>query len=463
MGRPRQGWKLRDPRPPGEPSFTVRFTNKAGRRVELTTGTSDPVEAAGVAAELYARDLTSSGALVRSRVDPLLALDEIMAMCLADLMKTHDVTTVAQYTRDAKRFVAAFGNSMVNVTPARMGDYQRERMTKVLRDTVSKERSFFNTFLGWCVEQGVLAEADRPTWPKLPKKATGVRSGPQRAKPVDVTREQVAAFLDALPLWSKEMKGRRHAVRPRFIVAYETGLRPATLSALVLGKHWKVGQGFLEIPDEDDKARFGRTVPISRLAQAAMTYVVAELRLEIGKPIFGRHDYRDHVEAAAKAAGMPEDFAVYDLRHGRVGHLLDETGDVRAVMFLVGHTLMTTTNKYVRGQKEGARKALDAMGFRGDNGEDSAMSVRRRGLEPLQVFSPPEPESGGGGLRSNSSAHMSGQEGTQNDTFGQGSGDIPETPLPDPLATAARFLAALRASDAGMESMLAAELIGGDT
>lgn len=460
MGRPRQGWKLRDPRRPGDP-FTVRFTSKAGHPRELSTGTSDPREAARVAAELYARDLTSSGALTRTRVDPLLALDELFAMCLADLMKTHDVETVKQYTRDAKRFAEFFGNTMVDVTSARMADYQRDRMTKVLKQTVRKERSFFNTFLAWCVEQGVLAEADAPAWPKLPKKAMGVRSGPQREKPVDVTREQVAAYLEALPLWSKPRMGVVHAVRPRMIVAYETGLRPATLSELELGRHWNVGQGYLELTNEIDKARFGRRVPISRLAQSALTYVVSERRLKSGL-IFGKHDFRDRVKAAAAVAGISPDFATYDLRHGRVGHLLDETGDVRAVMFLVGHTLMTTTNKYVRGQQEGAAKAIEAMGFRGDIGEKgpAMLSAKEEGRTPTGV-TPPEPESGARDLNTNSSARISGQARTQKDGTGQGFGDTPETETPDSVGRAARFLAALRASDAGLEAMLAAELLGG--
>lgn len=456
MGRPRAGWRLRDPREPGDP-YTVRFTNKAGRRVELTTGTSDPGEAASVAAELYARDLTSAGALVRSRVDPLLKLDEMLALYLADLLKTHDEKTVEQYARDAKRFVTAFGNSLANVVGARMADYQRTRLTQVLRSTVRKERSFFNQFLAWCVEQGVLGEADRPEWPKLPKKATGVRSGPQRAKPVDVTPEQVGAFLEALPLWSKARLGKKHAVRPRFIVAYETSLRPATLDGLELGRHWRLGQGYLEITDDIDKARFGRRVPISRLAQAALTYVVTELGLASGL-IFGDHDYREQVSKAAETAKLPEGFAVYDLRHGRLGHLIDETGDVRAVMFLAGHLLMTTTNRYVRGQEASAQKAIETMAFRGDNGEREArMLSAKEGSRTLTGVTPPEPESGATNLDPSSSANVSGQGGTQRDREGQGSGDIPETQIPKSVADAAHFLAVLRASEAAMESAVLEE------
>lgn len=454
MGRPRKGWKLRDPRHAGAP-YTVRFTNKAGRPVELSTGTTDPREASGVAAQLYARDQLSAGALVRTRIDPLLALDELFALCLADLAKALDAETVAEYVRYARVYVTFFDSSLVNVNRARMADYQRDRLTKVLRSTVRKERSFLNTFLGWAVEQNVLAEEDRPEWPKLSRKATGVRSGPQRAVPVDVTREQVGAFLGALPLWSKPRLGRRHAVRPRFIVAYETGLRPATLDGLELGKHWALGNGYIDISEDIDKARYGRRVPITRLAQAALTFVAATLGLVPGDLLFGSHDYREQVERARVAADLPAGFAVYDLRHGRVGHLLDETGDVRATMFLVGHLQMTTTNRYVRGQETGARAALTTMSSGDIPGmNEDAMLVRRKGLEPLQELPHRNLNPVLGSQNTANTESATGQEVSESDLLGQVSGDTPETQIPNSATAAARYLEFLQASDEAFAAMV---------
>jgi len=463
MGRPREGWRLRDPRRPGDP-YTVRYTNQAGRRVELTTGTSDPVEAASVAAELYARDFTAAPVVGRSRVSPLLGLDELFSMWLADLQNTHDRETVVTYTGYARGFLRHFGPSLLGVTRARMGDYQRARLAHVLRTTVLKERSALAGFLSWCEEQGVLSEDERPEWPRLPKRALGVRSGAQRSAPVDVTREQVGAFLAALPLWSKPRMGRRHAVRPRFIVAYETGLRPATLDALAVPTHWRPGESEIRIPAEHDKTRFGRTLPITPLARAALEYVVRELGVTEG-PVFGSHDYREQVAAAREAAELPEGFAVYDLRHARVGHLLDQPGaEVRAVMFLVGHRLMTTTNRYVRGQETGARTLLSAMSSGEIPGRDEVLMLgAKEGNRTLTGVTPLEPESGETGQDSNSSADVTRQRGSGSDTFGQGFGDTPETRSPKSVADAARFLAALRASEDGVEAMLRDELLGGES
>ncbi len=457
MGRPREGWKLRDPRGPGDP-YTVRFTDKEGHPRELSTGTGDPGQAARVAAELYARDLTT-GLVVGARIDPTLPLDELLASWLADLEKTHDRTTVGTYTQYAREYVQHF-KTFAGVTVAKMGDFQRWQLGKTVRDTVSKKRSAMNGFLDWCVEQRVIREADRPVWPKLPKKALGVRTGPQREKPVDVTREQVKAFLAALPIWSKPWFGRRHAIRARFVVAYETGLRPATLDALTVPKHWKPGASEILIEDQHDKARYGRRVPITPGARAALEITVSTLGVTDG-PIFGKHDYREQVEKAAKAAGIPEDFAVYDLRHGRIGHLLDEPGaELRAVMFIVGHTLMTTTNRYVRGQAEGARKLLNAPEFRGDTGEDELMDLSaKEGSRTPTSVTPPEPESGATDQQTNGYGGISRQGRAEKDTFGQGFGDTPETQIPDSVAKAALYLAALRAGDDALEAALASELL----
>ncbi len=458
MGRPRKGWRLRDPRGPGDP-FTVRFTDKEGRPRELTTGTRDPREAARVAADLYAKDLTT-GLVVGARIDPTLPLDELLASWLADLEPTHDVETIATYSGYAREYVGHF-KSFAGITVGRMADFQRWQLGKNLRDTVSKKRSGFNGFLDWCVEQRVILETQRPAWPKLPKKAVGVRSGPQREKPVDVTVDQVRGFLAALPIWSKPRFGRRHAIRARFVVAYETGLRPATLDTLEVPKHWKPSAAHILIEDQNDKARFGRRVPITPAARAALELTVAELDITAGL-VFGRHDYREVVAKAAAAAGIHEDFAIYDLRHGRIGHLLDQpNAEVRAIMFMVGHTLMTTTNKYVRGQEEGARRMLNPGEFRGDIGEDElAGSSAKEGDRTLTGATPPEPESGDTLNKHVNSSAERGQEWTGSATIGPVSGDTPETQMPKSVAAASHWLAILRASDAALEGALAEDLAG---
>jgi len=477
MGRPRKGWSLRDPKP-GRQHYTVRFTDRSGTPRELTTGESDPVEAAVRAAEIYARDLTAK-ASAGPRINPHLALDEHMSQWLASLETTHDEETVVTYTAYAKRFLEFFGDTLSRVTVPRMADYQRKRLGEVTRSTLRKERSAMNGFLGWCEEQGLIAEEHRPHWPRLPKKALGVRSGPQREAPVDLTPAQVNAFLAALPAWSKPRGGVSFAIRARFIVAYETGLRPATLDELAVPKHWRPGSTEIVIEPRHDKARFGRKVPISARCAEALERTVLALGLTEGL-IFGEHDYRVPVERARVAAGLPEDFAPYDLRHGRAGHLLDAGAMMRAVAHLLGHRKLTTTDRYLRAQEGDARAALAAASIGGQSGDTEEEmlgtdatceasagdhSAKEGGRTPT-ALRPLEPESGGSAAGSSAYGGLGGQNGTQKDSSGQVSGDAPETPTPESVVTAAKYLAVLRSQWDLLDEALASELIpgtGGDS
>jgi len=468
MGRPRTGWNLRDPKP-GRQHYTVRFTDHAGFPREYTTGESDPQQAAIRAAEIYSRDLTTkpgSG----TRINPHLALDEHMSKWLASLETTHDPETVVTYTAYAKRFIEFFGSSIARLTVPRMGDYQRKRLGEVVVGSLRKERSAMNGFLDWCVEQELLTEEHRPRWPRLPKKAVGTRSGPQREAPVDVTPEQVNMFLANLPEWSRPRDGVSFAIRARFIVAYETGLRPALLDELAMPKHWRPGATEIVIERQHDKARFGRKVPISARCAEALERTVLAVGLKDGL-IFGAHDYRWAVERARVAAGLPEDFAPYDLRHGRAGHLLDAGATMRAVAHLLGHRRLTTTDRYLRAQESDARAAIEAASF-GDHSGDSVdvspsfeggcempndVSAKEGGRTPT-AFRPLEPESGGSDAGSSSSESLRGQGGTESDTQGQGFGGAPET-----VERAQRFLTVLRAEWSAFDEFTAAELIGGES
>jgi integrase len=450
MGRPRQGWKLREPRE-GRDHYTVRFTDRAGNPREYTTGKSDPGEAAVAAADIYARSMTTD-ATARVRINPLLALDEHLSQWLASLETTHDEKTCATYTLYAKKFLTFFGDSVSRITTARMGDYQRKRLGEVTKKTLNKERSAMNGFLIWCEEQGLLTDENRPRWPRIPVKATGKRSGPQRENPVDVTPAQVNAFLAALPLWSRPRGGASFAIRARFEVAYETGLRPATLDELSVPRHWRPGATEILIDDEIDKARFGRRVPISARCAAALERTAMALGISSGL-IFGKHDYRDAFDRAATAAGMPDGFAPYDLRHGRAGHLLDAGATMRAVAYILGHKKLTTTDRYLRAQKNDARAALMAADY-GDqsgtnelnsestNSEDKNMndiSAKEEGRTPTS-FRTLEPESSEDPEKTYTYDLTVDPDGPVLPGVGSGFGDVPET-----IQSASRYLAALRA------------------
>jgi hypothetical protein len=101
--------------------------------------------------------------------------------------------------------------------------------------------------------------------------------------------------------------------------------------------------------DADDKARYGRTVKLTARAQAILERCAPKSGL-----IFGKHDYRAFIKAAALKV-LPRDkallFAAYDFRHGRINNLLETSGSLHGVAFVAGHKQLTTTNAYLRGQQ----------------------------------------------------------------------------------------------------------------
>jgi integrase len=224
----------------------------------------------------------------------------------------------------------------------------------VKRPTVQKELSALHRFVGWCEEQGMLTRA--PRVPPPAKRATGTPFKlPRRSKPTPLSAEEALSVIAALPEWSSSKKVDRFAVRARFRFAFETALRPKTIDRLSVPDNFVRGSSVLVVTDEIDKVRFGRELPLTEAARAALDPVCAESGV-----IFGKHDYRDQLEKAAEVALPPEKaktFAGYDLRHARATQWA-ESGNLVGVAYLLGHKQITTTNKYARPNRAAAERVL---------------------------------------------------------------------------------------------------------
>jgi integrase len=333
----------------------ARFTWK-GRREFISTGERDPARAQSKAEDIYAEVVSGKRRKVSAAIRVLQPLDKLFAEWLAALEGILDERTVETYrvTYVAGHFLPFFRSFERVCDEANIDAYARERIRRVLRSTVHKELGALRGFLRWCKMEGFIESL--PAWPELPRTAKGKRVGPQRAKANELSEEDVVKAILSMPVISLRISKRtryRFAVRPRFVVAYETGLRPATLDAIELGVHWKRGSDKLKIDDADDKARFGRTVTLTPTAVAALEQAVSELHIEKG-PIFGAHDYRSYL---AKA-GI-EKLAAYDFRHARATHQLERGASLAGIAFQHGHTQTTTTSKYTRPTERAGKAALD--------------------------------------------------------------------------------------------------------
>lgn len=285
-------------------------------------------------------------------------LDDLVRDWLDDTRgQIHPDTAELYRMHFAAHLIPHFGGPEA-ITVLTIASYGRKRLKAVKRKTVQKERSALRGFLGWCVERGYLDAS--PEFPDLPVRAQGTPYAVRRrGKATELSPEESRKIVDALTEWSSARGSQRaFPIRDRFVVSRETALRPATLNKLSAPEHYSRGRETLTITDSIDKARFGRELPLSEAARAALDRVVPERGL-----IFGRHDYRKHLKRAAEKSLDPEKaktFCAYDLRHARATEWGD-SGDLMATAYMLGHRRPTTTAIYMKPGLRAARRLIEAQ------------------------------------------------------------------------------------------------------
>ncbi|MDE2276175.1 MAG: tyrosine-type recombinase/integrase, partial [Burkholderiales bacterium] len=69
---------------------------------------------------------------------------------------------------------------------------------------------------------------------------------------------------------------------------------------------------------------------------------------------------RNRLQAQARQAGLPTRVHPHMLRHSYASHLLQSSGDLRAVQELLGHASISTTQVYTKLDFQHLAKAYDA-------------------------------------------------------------------------------------------------------
>jgi integrase/recombinase XerC len=147
------------------------------------------------------------------------------------------------------------------------------------------------------------------------------------------------------------------AVRDKAIVElfYTSGMRLAELQALDL-------PGAQPFPDELrvlGKGRKERLVPVGSKAQAALTAwlhlrpgfaAAGEPALFVGRggKRLSARSIQLRLAAWAHATGLPAHLHPHKLRHSFATHLLESSGELRAVQELLGHANLSTTQIYTQ-------------------------------------------------------------------------------------------------------------------
>jgi integrase/recombinase XerC len=213
--------------------------------------------------------------------------------------------------------------------------HRKGRSPKSLHRELSSLRSLYR----YLMREG-LAEANP---------ALGVRAPKVRRKlPATLDADQLARILEFKDDTPVGMRDR--AIMELF---YSSGLRLAELVGLNLGEI-DFNEGMVEVTGKGAKTR---RVPVGRLAREALQQWLAvrgtlaaadETALFVG--VRGRRISRSTVQKQlnqrALEQGAPRHIYPHLLRHSFASHLLESSGDLRAVQELLGHANISTTQIY---------------------------------------------------------------------------------------------------------------------
>jgi integrase len=358
MARTSTGWHIyRDPR---SGVHQVRFIHGSQRR-SFSTGDRDPVPAAKEAARIYAEVVSGRWSPGKGLIVPAgKAFDEVAALWLADIEPIVDsqTFTLFQDTYMGTHF-APFFRTMDRLTTVGAEDYASSRLRLVTRETLKKELSVLRQFSKWAHRRGFLGEMPEIETPG--RRVVGhVQSSSRKRAFLVFSAEEIGGIIAKLPQYATSRRsGERFPVRARFGLAWEYALRPETLNRLSVPEHYRPGSAVFTITDEIDKCRFGRDLEVTPDARKALDSVCPAEGL-----IFGTHDFRTLLRAAARAAGIDahraDRISDYDFRHSRLTHLGQVTSNLSGLMYLAGHKQPATTARYMHPEKAAADDVLQA-------------------------------------------------------------------------------------------------------
>jgi len=275
--------------------------------------------------------------------------------------------TREMYAADLRRLEAcarADGVALEQVQP----HHVRGWMARLHRDglaprSIAMMLSAWRGLYRWWGEQGAVAS----------NPVAGVRA-PKAAKPLPKALSvdhAVALASHTLDSGDARLAARDHAIVE---LLYGCGLRVGELTGLDL-RAGRDAAGWIDVVDATahvlGKGSKRRSVPVGRSAlQALGTWT--DLRGELAKPeetaLFvsrrgtrlGVGQLRLRLKQLAVAAGVPTHVHPHMLRHSFASHVLQSSGDLRAVQELLGHANIATTQVYTRLDFQHLAKVYDA-------------------------------------------------------------------------------------------------------
>ncbi|MEE1295845.1 MAG: tyrosine recombinase XerC [Bifidobacterium sp.] len=248
------------------------------------------------------------------------------------------------------------GTALADVTLDDLRAWLGVRSREVARSTLARQSIAVRNFFAWCAHEGVTPHdpACPLGVPKGPQRLPGVLNEQQADELMDTVDREVEAPADP----SDPAQRRAYALELRdcamLEMLYATGIRVAELTGMDLGDI-NDAERTVKVTGKGDKQR---VVPFGLPARRALDAWLAHGRPELataasGRAVFlgargGRVDQRivrGVVHREADRAGVP-DIGPHALRHSAATHMLDGGADLREVQEMLGHSSLSTTQRY---------------------------------------------------------------------------------------------------------------------
>lgn len=252
--------------------------------------------------------------------------------------------TIAAYGRDLRRLVAFAGTQpLAQLQSAQIGRFVMQLHGGGLSPrSIARALSSWRACYRWLARHGAVKQ----------NPCDGIRTPKQpRLLPKALTPEQTNALLDA-----ESDAGDLFDLRDKamFELFYSCGLRLAELAAIDCNQGVDLREGEVQVTG---KRRKTRLVPLGRKAIEAIAAWQAR-RGEIANPdetaLFvgarGKRIAPRTIELRltrwASRAGLGVHVTPHMLRHSFASHVLQSSGDLRAVQEMLGHANISTTQIY---------------------------------------------------------------------------------------------------------------------
>jgi integrase/recombinase XerC len=214
--------------------------------------------------------------------------------------------------------------------------------------SIARKLSAWRSFFDWLASQTTLA-ANPVAAIRAPRRAASL----PKALSVDAAVQLVAAHPHG------ETEAADLCNRAMFELLYSSGLRVSELTSLDTG-HGKDALGWIDFDNNEvlvtGKGNKMRKVPVGKPALAALQAWLAcrPAPLDGSAALFvsGRGNRMSprvvqlRLKAHAQAVGTPANVHPHVLRHSFATHVLQSSGDLRAVQEMLGHSSISSTQVY---------------------------------------------------------------------------------------------------------------------